>query len=248
MKHTALFSTKTALFIFVGIVLTGCGIPSVHPLYEPADLQVDHSLQGIWQKTDSGPRYHIIRIADLRGHLIHVGDTTTTISVTTDDIISGQVEVEQGVVAFFDDYISRGLGNLYLVQNESVRDEFYLVGVVELGGSRYLDFKKLDFDLGPFSYPVHLFMKSTMTGDSLNVNMFSENWLKEQIRNRQIRIKYEVNDDENYLLTAPTLDLQKFVEKYGGIDEAYRTSNTYVKVSDEPEFKFEELEESIEEE
>ncbi len=249
MKHTLSLNYKTIVLVAIGIILTGCGIPSVHPLYEPTDLKKDDTLQGIWQKSGSDTRYHVMRVADLEAFLVANGDTSASISsITTDSVISGEVEIEQGMLSLTKDFIQSGLDNLYLVQNESMRTELYLVGVVELGGERYLDFKRLKFDLDAFSYPVHLFMKSTFSKDTLHVHMFSENWLKEQIRNRQVRIKYEVNEDENYILTAPTSDLQKFVEKYGGIEEAYRRTNSYIKVSDQPAFNFEELEESLEEE
>jgi len=249
MNKTVTSNIKSSLLLSFVLGLTGCGIPSVHPLYEPSDLKTDDSLQGIWQKSDSEARYHVMRLADLEGYLIADGDTTQSITlVKPDDIISGKVEVQQGVLTLTQDFRDRGLENLYLVQNESTRKELYLVGVVELGGNRYLDFKELNFNLGAFSYPVHLFMKATVSDDTLKVHMFSENWLKEQIRNRQVRIKYEVNDEENYILTAPTSDLKKFVEKYGGIEEAYRSSNSYLKISDRPVFNFDDLEDSSEEE
>lgn len=249
MNKTVASNLKTVVLITVGVVLTGCGIPSIHPLYEPSDLKTDESLQGIWQKSDSDTRYHVMRLGDLENYLVNSGDTTSSISPSiSEDIFTGKVEVEQGMFALTQDFKKQGLENLYLVQNESTRSDIYLVGVVELGGERYLDFKQLNFDLDAFSYPVHLFMKATVSEDTLNVHMFSENWLKEQIRNRQVRIKYEVNEDENYILTAPTADLKKFVEKYGGIEEAYRSSNSYLKISDRPVFIFEDLEDSSEEE
>lgn len=249
MNKTVASNLKSLVLITVGVVLTGCGIPSIHPLYAPSDLKTDESLQGIWQKSDSDTRYHVIRLADLEEYMIATGDTTQSITaVKPDDIFSGKVEVEQGMFTLTQDFRDRGLENLYLAQNESTRSELYLVGVVDLGGNRYLDFKELNFDLDAFSYPVHLFMKATISEDTLKVHMFSENWLKEQIRNRQVRIKYEVNEDENYILTAPTADLKKFVEKYGGIEEAYRSSNSYLKISDRPVFIFEDLEDSSEEE
>lgn len=249
MNKTVASNLKTVVLITVGVVLTGCGIPSIHPLYEPSDLKTDESLQGIWQKSDSDTRYHVMRLGDLENYLVNSGDTTSSITPSiSEDIFTGKVEVEQGMFALTQDFKKQGLENLYLVQNESTRSDIYLVGVVELGGERYLDFKQLNFDLDAFSYPVHLFMKATVSEDTLNVHMFSENWLKEQIRNRQVRIKYEVNEDENYILTAPTADLKKFVEKYGGIEEAYRSSNSYLKISDRPVFIFEDLEDSSEEE
>jgi hypothetical protein len=247
MNKTVASNIKSLLLVAIGIILTGCGIPSVHPLYESGDLKTDTSLQGVWQRPDSGTRFHVMRVGDLEAFLRAEGDTTNSIgAVSSNEVFRGTVEIDQGVFELSNELIDRGLENLYLVQSESDRSEIYLVGVVELAGDRYLDFKQLDFDLGPFSYPVHLFMKSTVSNDTLYVHMFSENWLKEQIRNRQIRIKYEVNEEENYILTAPTAELKKFVEKYGGIEEAYRSTNAYIKVSDLPTFSFEELEELVE--
>lgn len=249
MNTSVTSNIKSLLLITVGIILTGCGIPSIHPLYEPADLKTDNTLQGVWQKAGSDVRYHVIKLADLEEFMIASGDTSMSIKSTrSDDFFTGEVEVEQGMLSLTKDFEDRGLGNLYLVQNELTRTELFLVGVVELGGNRYLDFKQLNFNMDAFSYPVHLFMKASICEDTLKVNMFSENWLKEQIRNRQVRIKYEVNLDENYILTAPTTDLKKFVEKYGGIEEAYRSTNSYIKTSGQPVFKFEELEDSVEQE
>ncbi len=46
------------LFLFA-ILLTGCGIPSVHPLYHPDDLIIQKELSGKWQKSNSNTTYSI---------------------------------------------------------------------------------------------------------------------------------------------------------------------------------------------
>jgi hypothetical protein len=235
-----LINHRAALLLITGIlfVLTGCGIPSVHPLYEQTDLQTNSSLQGVWQRNGSDNKYHVMLISDVRNMLERAVDSSHAV----DSAITGEraTSIDMSSLELVREYENRGLGNLYLVQSESNREDIYLAGYVSLGGNSYLDFKKLDFDVGSFRYPVHLFMKVSVEENQLTMHMFSDTWLKEQLQNRQIRIKYEVNDEENYLLTAPTRDLQKFVQKYGSIDQAYRNSQLYTKISDSPMFIFEE--------
>lgn len=237
-----LFSNKSMFaIILMAVILTGCGIPSVHPLYESTDLVKNENLTGVWVRSDNTTKFHVMSVNDLRDQLQAEQDTLASISANADDHgFEGQVDIDFGVIEFLDDLQARDLGNLYIVQNEDSPEEFYLAGLVEIGGEWYLDFFKVDFGLSKFSYPVHLFMKASITTDELIMHMFSEDWLKEQIEKRQIRIELEVNQEDNYLLTAPSTDLKKFVEKYGKIEGAYRHKYTYRKVGDEARFVFEE--------
>ncbi|HAC16059.1 MAG TPA: hypothetical protein DCE78_08970 [Bacteroidetes bacterium] len=233
------FSNFTLSIVVAGlaVIFTGCGIPSVHPLFESTDLVNDEQIQGVWVRSDNTIKFHVMRVGDLRDQLQAKKDSLANSGGSDSD---GNVDEDFGAIEYLDDLISRDLGNLYFIQNEEEPEEFYLAGLVEIGGELYFDFFKVDFELSKFSYPVHLFMKVSIASDELIMHMFSEEWLKEQIKNRQIRIQLEVNQDDNYLLTAPTRDLKKFVEKYGSIEDAYRHQYTYRKVGIEPRFVFEE--------
>lgn len=237
---------KNIFFVMILSLSTvwGCGIPSVHPLYEPGDLQTNDDLNGVWQRTSGSNRFHVMQISKLKQHLIETEARNAAIVQRVEDSgIEMSIDVDQGIIDFLGDLESQDRGKLYLIQSESNPEDIFLGGLVELGGNFYFDLYKLDFGASEFRYPVHLFMKSTITDSLLTLHSFSENWLKEQIKNRQIRIQVEVNTDDKYLITAPTRDLKKFVEKYGSIEEAYRHTLDYRKVSSEARFQFEEPDE-----
>jgi len=45
------------------------------------------------------------------------------------------------------------------------------------------------------------------------------------IKNKKIRISHEVTEDGNYVITAPTEELQKYIIKYSDTPEAYSKDN-----------------------
>ena len=53
------------------------------------------------------------------------------------------------------------------------------------------------------------------------------------IKNKKIGIRHEVTEDGNYVITAPTEDLQKYIIKYSEVPEAYNKDNsaTYSKMN-----------------
>lgn len=223
------------------ILLTGCGIPSVHPLYEAGDLVVDDQLTGTWEKEDGKSSFAVMNVIDLKNQFIE-GDRYSIVPMEQYESESSLMEMEVVVAdemyEFLEELEEKGLGNLYLAQDNREPNTIYLAGMILLGGNYYLDFYKIDLNLDRFSYPVHIFMKTSFSETELNMHMFKEDWLKELINNRQIRIKHEVNDMENFLLTASTGDLQKFVEKYGNMEEAYHGSDSYRKINTNPHFVF----------
>lgn len=227
-------------FLILILIATGCGIPSVHPLYEPGDLITNDNLNGVWQRSDGSFRFHVMQLSALKLHLLETEMQNAAI-VQNIDGLGGDLamDTDLGIVEYLEELEKEGRGKLYLIQYESNPEDIYLGGLVELAGNHYFDLYKIDFGASEFRYPVHLFMKSTISDSLLTMHSFSENWLKEQIKNRQIRIQVEVNIDDKFLITAPTRDLKKFVEKYGSIEEAYRHTQEYRKISSEPKFQFE---------
>lgn len=215
------------LILILMVILTGCGIPSVHPLYEAEDLIFDERLTGTW--THANTTYSVMTIKELQEQLS--ADSTYNESKSAND----------DTYDFLADFEERGKGNLYFIQKNGSEDVFYLGGLIKLGSNYYLDLIKLDFGLNSnFEFPVHLFMKISFDENELKMHMFSDSWLKDQIKNRQVRIKHEINEVDDVLLTAPTAELQKFVIKYGDMDQAYRDTNVYKKINNTPEFEFSE--------
>jgi hypothetical protein len=219
MNNLKQISANAAVIVLL-VWLTGCGVPSVHPLYESQDLIINESLTGTWEKDDGKTTWEVASLAWLNEQW------------TLDADMQDDRE-------FLYDLDSLGLGNGYIIQQRGNVNYVYVAGLVELGGSHYLDLYKIDFDSDVFSFPVHIFMKVSYNDDRIEMHMFSEEWLRELIRNRQVRIRYEESFMGEFLLTAPTRDLKKFVEKYGDVEEAYEHTETYRKISDTPRFIFE---------
>lgn len=238
-------SLLNVLAVSVLLLLTGCGIPSVHPLYNKEDLIKHENLTGTWENESGNLRYAVMPVEDLRRML---EKSTNEIVSPYDSVVAENDEqatkstTEDDIINFLKDYEEKGLGNLYLVQEIEQPDNAYLAGLIELDNGFYLDFSK-DFDSAPFMFPAHIFMKTTIDENELKFHMFSEDWLKELISNRQIRISHEMTIFDRFLLTASPAELQKFVVKYGDMEEAISDPDTYKKISNVAEFIFEEIEE-----
>lgn len=211
------------LVVACTLLFTGCGIPSIHPLYEPEDLiQLDH-LPGVWED-ESGDR---VRIYSYR----QMADSAAEVNIRITDNTLEWFSTEE-------------YDNIYLVRHlpdsgetENSGNEF-IMGVLDLGGHYFMDFYPYDFstlkdDLGgvrPFLFPVHIFRKVEIEDNRITMYDFDEGFLRSLIENRQIRIKHEVSF-ENFILTAQPAELKKFVLKYADESDAYRgDKDVYIKV------------------
>ncbi len=122
----------------------------------------------------------------------------------------------------------------YLYMNEDGKEAFFFVHLVQLGDYFYLDFypDKVDaLEINEFLLwhllPVHLFARIEIHADNLELYFFDPEWLEDLLDERKIRIKHE-KVTGNYLITASTEELQKFVTKYGHLEEAYVESEPIV--------------------
>jgi hypothetical protein len=246
------------------ILLTGCGIPSVHPLYEQGDLILDDSFTGIWEQDNGAITWHVMPLRELEQLMTQLEDSSTgNWAVERPDVAVGDsiVKGEPMLTRTFEvdnDRFSGEIGftgsaesefrfgydeatadKLYIVQRRGKDEGFFIVGMVEIGGNRYLDFYHFYLENDPFSFPVHIFMKTTRTDeDTLVIHYFDDNWLTSHIQNRQVRIRHERTRHGNILLTAPTRELREFVRRYGDIEEAYRTNDTFKRIAAVPDFDF----------
>ncbi len=210
---------KLTVFAAILLLLTGCGIPSVHPLYESEDLIVREELTGKWKKENGNTTYQVYNLQDLK----HNQAVRDSLEIGEDDELISELE-------------EKGLGNIYLIADSDIGDkdaEAYLAGLLKLDDNFYLDLYKYPNFQDNFSYPVHIFVKVEIKESSITMHEFREQWIKDLIKNRQIRIKHEVSF-ENFLLTAPSQELKNFVRKYGNDPEAFRSDpETFIKISED---------------
>lgn len=185
--------------IVVVTTLTGC-LSTLHPLFTKKDLVFDPRLVGRWK----------------------AGDDNDT------------VVFERGTPANFDQLPEalRKLshkGYLVTVGDENNVAKYYAF-LTSLGQQRYIDYypcenahqARYDDFYKQHLVKMHSFHRIRFNDDqSFETSQFDEEFLKQLIDKKQIRIKYEVRYDGKYVITAPTEELQQYVLKYGDVPAAY---------------------------
>lgn len=77
-------------------------------------------------------------------------------------------------------------------------------------------------------HPVNTFAKVTFEADQLQIALFDGDFLEKLLDQNRIRIKHE-KVDGNYILTAKSEELQKFILKYGEDKRAFPTPTTLIR-------------------
>lgn len=197
------FITTTVLVVYL---LTGC-LPSLQPLYTTDKLVLLNGLTGVWQAENGGtdqngtskkPEVWTFRKEEDKSYLlIH--------------------EDEDGFVAALDVHVVK-LGSHYFMDfypGQLPNDE-----TINSVGKIVQDPLQMNSFLQLHLLAVHTFAKIELSAKKLKINMFDPDFLKNLLEGQQIRIKHEKIDDD-YILTASSSDLQKFVEKYAEEEEAF---------------------------
>lgn len=197
--------TKTALITMLAIAgLQGCVVKSIHPFYHEKDVIYKSEITGRWMDTDSS-------VWIIKQHQKTTGlfkpdkpDNSYDITFTTD----------KGTASFS-------------------------AHLFELNKQLYLDFYPLEIacgnDMANFHViGVHSIAKVSFPKGKIAISWYNEEWLSDLFEKNKIRIAHEsvpYSDDASgdeqmqYLLTASTDELQKFVMKYGSDPEAFKNES-----------------------
>lgn len=216
------------IILLLGLSLTGCGIPSVHPLYEPEDLIQRQEITGVWSSNEEGELYYVFSSQDLKNNNSNLPENVFS---SGDDSTSGFTFSLEDLEIEISELADEKSENLYFIIQtvEGKLEGIYYAGLVELDSQYFIDLYKTRIDEDGFRFPTHIFTKLDIQEDKLILQEFKESFVEELIRNQQIRIKHEYADD-NFLLTAPSADLKKFILKYGREEAAYGDKYTYNRV------------------
>ncbi len=190
--------TKNLLLILtVALFFSGCVIWSFNPLYTEKDLFENDILTGTWTDGDSlqwkfeHPEKGNLKIIDKKSYELHLTDYDKKETTYNVNIIQ--------------------LNGIYFL-------DFY---VNDIAGANSSDSEsKLNY-WNLHVVPVHTFAKLTATNNTLQINWFDGEWLKEQIEGKKIKIGHKKND-ETLLLTAKTADLQKLLIKHANTEAAFK--------------------------
>ena len=187
---------KTRILIFASLllfVLSGCIVKSLHQYYQEDDVIYDNTLLGSWLDEDRT--------------LLVIKPYTFAVGFMKCDSIDNSYLVE-----------------LYEDANEPQKFNAHLF---ELGGKKYLDFRPLRDDRYDDFLDVHLISAHSLAlieindQGSLTIGWFNEDWLGKLFEENRVKISHEVfkgespSEGSEYVLTASTEELQKFILKYG---------------------------------
>ncbi len=169
---------------------SSCIVVSFHPLYTPKDLFVNELLLGQWMDPEDSTIWQF--------NYAYKGE-----------------EIPENIDST--SYILRLSGKEHCLTQSS-----FSVHVVELDHQYFLDFYINNFEgcgneesdlFDLHLMPVHSFARLQLNGDEALINWFNPDWLTKLAKRGKLEIDFEEEDDM-YLITAPTKDLQKFVVKH----------------------------------
>lgn len=186
------FSIVVALICF----LSSC-IPSIHPLYTDDTLAFKQNLLGAWTEStqswvDGENEWKFEQAKDDKGYIVEV--------VVEDELIKRMsVHLVKLGKEYYFDFFPLGL------KKPTDEDPF---NFVEIDSN-----EEQLFFLAP-NFPAHTFAKVVFHEKGFDLLHFNPDWLEKKFKEKKIRLKREVNQQGTVVLTAPSKDLQKFVEKY----------------------------------
>lgn len=180
-------------FMLILVLLSGC-ISSLHPLYTKDTVTFRNEILGTWVEKDG-----------------EEGEWKF------------EKEKQGDELSYILTYTEKPKGN----KKESTSR--YTIYLVKLGDYYFMDFEQLLSDEERDKYlaslspmiTTHKFVKVEITREKLILYFFDDSWLMDLFKQQKIRIKHEKLEDDSILLTAPTADLQKFVQKYATEKKAF---------------------------
>ncbi len=193
---------KTRNIILIGILalaISGCFVKSLHPFFKESDVEFKNELLGTWLDEDSAT-WRINPYVFSKGFM--KGDTTDN----------------SYLVEMFDDSTNISTFNVHLFR---------------LDGKLYLDFAPIRGDRYDEMIDIHMIPAHTIaridfvSENEVVIAWFEEDWLKGLFEENRVKIAHEVirtaeeNFTKEYVLTASTDELQKFIVKYGSVEDDY---------------------------
>lgn len=202
----------TASILVAIVTLSGC-LSALHPLFTEKDLEFDPSLVGSWR---GGAEDEVLTFqqgtpesfANLPEGLQQLAGKAYVLTVTSRE--TGEE------TAKFYAFLARIGKHLYL--------DYYPAETKAQKG--YPELFKNNF------MRMHSFfrLQPGNDGKTITINQFSDGYLRKLINEKKIRIRHEISYNRDFVITAPTEELQQYVLKYSDVDEAYSKNKTYSRI------------------
>ena len=203
----------TTSFFCLLILLNGC-LATLHPVFTEKDLVADGRLAGNWKKATDG-------------------SVTTYRKASKDELKKFSQTLQQNPDKVYMVTVRSGIDN---------PESYYYAFMVKLGKNYYLDYypadkketENADAFFKAHYIPMHgIYRIDFKTNETFELKQLDGGYLEKLIRNKQIRIQHEVMPDGDFMITASTEELQKYLIKYSDVPEAYDNGNAsdYTKVN-----------------
>jgi hypothetical protein len=197
-------NVSVSMFLFaVFLLLSSCGIFSLHPLYHEDDLIYTDNLIGTWLNSEDHKTVIVI-------------DSLQNTNEYSFILIDGSdtVSFKMGLIKLKDQYF------IDLFPN----DDCNLHG----GNDDCLALENLFRNY----IPAHSFMKFDFNEQGFALTEFDSDRLLKLFRENKIRLAHEIpgdkeDDDAYVVITASTDDLQKFITRYAYDKDAFEETENY---------------------
>ena len=190
---------------------------SLHPFYTQNTIYFEKRFLGVWEDDNLNKCEVIsfekaffddkIKEAEKQGNVFSIVDIKNSLNKSDTDILN----------KYKDAY--------YVKMTDNNKEATFIAMPFRLNNEIFLDFSLLEVNMDPINslanyhlIGTHSLIKLEFAKDfsMINLKFFDEEKLNELIDQNRIRIKYEKFgfDEDQYLLTATSEELQKFIKKY----------------------------------
>ena len=188
------------------ILLTSCVVKSLHPFYNKETISFDQSFIGHWQDSKKG-NWKVVSFES---------------EITKDNPFK---KMKKEDLKVYNEY-----KNSYYIQRIYEGKEVNFIATpFKINNQKFLDFFPLDHQDGvdnllqSHSIYTHSLVKyDVQKNGKIEIRWLAEDKVQPLFKQKKIKIKHETIGilNENYLLTASSKELQKFIEKYMASNDA----------------------------
>jgi hypothetical protein len=214
---------KYLVFIIITVIFTSC-LTSLHPITNARNVLREDRMLGNWICNDED----IIRIQKFKESDFHKSLLRTT----------GRQTYHAEEPGFREDSIMYANG--YNVEFNKNGVKYSLFGAItRIGGELYIDLLPIiaedpknaegsGYEYLPEYLPAFSMAKLEVKNNNLvNLHFLNGDFIKEQIKNGNVRIGHEYDNlFETLLITASTEQLHQFFEKYGHDQRLFKKENS----------------------
>jgi hypothetical protein len=200
---------KSIVFVaLLGLILSSCLVKSIHPFYKESDLYFDKNLIGTWMDKDSSKWY-------VKQIYVSYGEGENKKEYRNNGYVVGHKSKKGDVTHSYDIFLFKINNQLYADFSTSLAYTFTLND----------DYNN--------KVNTHNLAKVNINNNEISFTFFNGVWLAELIEKNKIRIAHEFVEypepvslkyKGEYVLTASTDELQKFIAKYGDDPKAFASN------------------------